>query len=613
MRQFPDHPHRPRHLQRCAAFAALFSALSMHAHAAERVNLDVASPSLQAILQQARPSNTLAQNLGLADTDLRALRSRSYASGMVVTRYQQYHQGVPIWGEAISEHRARGAAQVGLSGALLRNLAADLPSTAPLYSAAQALALGRTAARVNAMTENEQSTLYVRLNSNNVAQLVYLVSFLVPDARKPSRPFFLIDANTGAVLEQWDGITHFDATGPGGNQKTGKYEYGTQFGPLVVTDDCTMKSANVVAVDLQNRTSGSTPFHFNCPRNTYQPVNGAYSPINDAYYFGTAVFNMYHDYLNVRPIKQTLLMKVHYSHRYENAFWDGSAMNFGDGADTLYPLVAVDVSGHEISHGFTEQNSGLQYTGQAGGMNEAFSDMAGEATEFYVRGKNDFKVGADIFKAAGALRYMDEPTRDGASIDNAAQYTSKLDVHYSSGVYNKAFYLLATKRGWNTRRAFEVMADANQLYWTATSTFDQGACGVEKAASNRGYAVADVTASFDAVGVHCNGKPPSASNVLTKGVPVTGIAVRRNGSVMYIFTVPSRHTNLTIKLSGGTGDGDIWIKRGAAPTITDFDARSDGPTNDEFIKIARPKAGTYYVMVTAFKAVKGATLVADYK
>jgi len=71
------------------------------------------------------------------------------------------------------------------------------------------------------------------------------------------------------------------------------------------------------------------------------------------------------------------------------------------------------------------------------------------------------------------------------------------------GVYNKAFYLLATKSGWNTQKAFQVFARANDLYWTASSTFNQGACGVETAATDLGFTKADVTAAFTSVGVSC--------------------------------------------------------------------------------------------------------------
>lgn len=78
-----------------------------------------------------------------------------------------------------------------------------------------------------------------------------------------------------------------------------------------------------------------------------------------------------------------------------------------------------------------------------------------------MRGNVDWIVGADIFKSSGGLRYFDQPSRDGRSIDHASQYYSGIDVHYSSGVFNRAFYLLANKSGWNVRKGFEVFAVAN--------------------------------------------------------------------------------------------------------------------------------------------------------
>lgn len=590
-------------------FLSLLLAASSSAIAAERIDLESYTPQVQTAKQGGQVSAQAF--LGLSADDLKPLRSQNYANGKVVTRYQQYFQGVPVWDQAIVEHRSANQAQPALSGGLLRNIDNDLPSAKPVYAAADVLLQAKSIARA-VVTENEQAKLYVQLGQNNVAQLIYVVSFVNKSSIKPSRPYYIIDANSGAVLKQWEGITHYEASGPGGNAKTGQYEYqpGGKYGPLVVDDNCNMVTTNVVTVDLQNGSSGSTPFHFTCPRNTYKAVNGAFSPLNDAHYFGNVVFNMYQAWLNLRPISQTLYMKVHYGNNYENAFWDGSAMNFGDGASTFYPLVALDVSGHEISHGFTEQNSGLVYSGMSGGMNEAFSDMAGEAAENYMKGSNDFLVGSEIFKATGALRYMANPTQDGRSIDNAKNYTSSLDVHYSSGVYNKAFYLLATTSGWSTRKAFEVMADANHLYWTANSTFNQGACGVEKAAADRGYQVADVTAAFKGVGVSCSG---SSGNVLVKGVPVTGISVASGASSVYSITLPAGARNLNFKLSGGSGDGDIYVKLGATPSTTTYDAKSDGSSNAETITIGAPGTGTYYLLLNAYRAVSGATLVANYQ
>ncbi len=599
------------HILRASLIAAAATA-ACQVMAAERIVLDDHAPvtTLQRSASAAVGGGA-AQALGLAPTDLQAVRSQTFPNGKVVTRHQQYYQGVPVWGEAVVEQLDANAASARYSGSLVANIEQDLSSAQPGLSSQSVLTIAKSA--VNAtLTENEQVKLYIKLNERNQAQLFYLVSFLRHDRSTPSRPHFMIDANTGVVLQRWEGLAHRDATGPGGNAKTGKYEYGTNYPALQVTDSCQMNSGNVITVNLNGGTTGSTPFSFTCPRNEYKQINGAYSPLNDAHFFGNVIFNMYRDWFNLRPISNTLYMKVHYSSNYENAFWDGTSMNFGDGGSTFYPLVSLDVSAHEVSHGFTEQNSGLVYSAQSGGMNEAFSDMAGEAAEYYARGTNDWLVGSEIFKASGALRYFADPTRDGRSIANAANYTSGLDVHYSSGVYNKAFYLLATTAGWNTRKAFEVMVDANRLYWTANSTFVQGACGVEKAAAARGYTVADVTRAFAGVGVSCTSTPPTNGTVLTSGVPVTGIALAKGATKLYTIAVPSGRSQLSVRLSGGSGDGDIYVRRGSAPTTTSYDRKSDGSTNAETITFTSPTAGTYYILVNAYATVSGASLVATY-
>lgn len=443
---------------------------------------------------------------GLKVSELKAERSMTYANGLKVTRHQQLHQGIPVWNEAVVEHMDKGG-KSHVTGSVLRNLDRDLPNAKPIFSKADALVQAKTHAQIFE-TENDKATLFVKRGDNNVAQLVYVVSFNATNTEEPRRPFYMLDANTGAVISQWEGIQHATiGTGPGGNTKTGQYEYGVKYGNLDVTQSgstCSLDNANVATYNMNSRTSApSKPHSFTCPRNTVKAINGAYSPMNDAHYFGGVVFNMYQGWLGVRPISQKLTMNVHYKRSYENAFWDGRAMYFGDGATTFYPLVSLDVTAHEVSHGFTEQNAGLVYSGMSGGMNEAFSDMAGEAAEYFMKGTNDFKVGEEIFKSNGALRYMNNPPLDGRSIDHASKFTSTMDVHYSSGVYNKAFYLLATKAGWNTKMAFQVFADANRLYWTSGSTFNQGACGVETAAVNRGFSKADVTAAFSSVGVSC--------------------------------------------------------------------------------------------------------------
>lgn len=454
----------------------------------------------------------LADNMGLESfSRLEATRSAPTVHGTRTVRMQQTWHGIPVFGATATVEIGDGDVVARKQGDVYIDLAADLPSVQPKLTSAQARDLWRkqSIAAVNAIVEPRDATLMVYPQENGKARLVYHLSYFV-EGEHPSRPTAMMDADTGEVLLQWEGLTHTETQGPGGNEKTGKYTYGMNGRPaLKVTQAgsyCTTETRNVVTYHLKNSTNigGGSIWRFICASSEGDAVNGAYGPINDAHHFGHVVFDMYRSYMDTAPLNTLLSLKVHYGWNYENAFWNGRQMAFGDGAGTFHPLVALDVVAHEVSHGFTEQNSGLIYLGQSGGMNEAFSDMAGETAEWFDRGQNDMLVGADILKAkSGALRYMCEPSRDGRSIDHASKYRLGIDVHHSSGVYNKAFCLLAKSDGWNVEKAFKAFARANMLYWKAIEDFDGGACGVVRAAADLGLNSSDVVGAFNTVGVAC--------------------------------------------------------------------------------------------------------------
>ena len=156
--------------------------------------------------------------------ELKAVRSTTLPSGKRVTRYEQFHNGVRVVGEAITEVKSPGKSVAAQrSGHFVANIAADLPgNTTPAVSAEQVLAQAKSLKAQGRKTENEKVELVIRLGENNLAQLVYNVSYLIP-GEGLSRPHFVIDAKTGEVLEQWEGLAHAQAGGPGGNQKIGKY------------------------------------------------------------------------------------------------------------------------------------------------------------------------------------------------------------------------------------------------------------------------------------------------------------------------------------------------------------------------------------------------------
>jgi hypothetical protein len=116
----------------------------------------------------------------------------------------------------------------------------------------------------------------------------------------------------------------------------------------------------------------------------------------------------------------------------------------------------------------------------------------------------DWTVGRDIVrKQGGALRYMHNPPKDGKSIDSAIKYYDGMDVHHSSGIFNKAFYLLANREGWNVRKAFAVFLVASHS-WTPRENFLSAALKTLQAAKDLKYEVGDVKAVFRAVHIFVN-------------------------------------------------------------------------------------------------------------
>jgi vibriolysin len=594
-------------------FMGLLMSGMCQVEAAERVYIDV---------QQAvgmRNAHDIDHVIGVNDQlyDFNFVKEIALPNNTIKHRITQFYLNVPVYGASLATTQLEDGTYENITGFYLRDIEEDLKSVVPKLSPDDAIAHVKKLVKVpaNSTVSNEQADLYIKQDDQNKARLIYLISFMI-DGEKPSRPHFIIDAKTNEVLEQWEGLTTRDATGPGGNQKLGQYYYGRDYGPLIVTDDCQMDSPNVATYDLKNQNSGGAIHKFVCPENTYKLTNGAYSPLNDAHFFGNTVFNMYKAWFNKSPLTMKLKLRVHYGVNYENAFWDGQQMTFGDGATRFYPLVTLDVVAHEVSHGFTQQNSNLQYSRQPGGMNEAFSDIAGEAAEYFLytnkNPRNDWLVGAYIIKNGVALRYFQDPTRDGRSIDHASKYTDSMNVHYTSGVYNRAFYNLAIKTNWNTEKAFRAFVLANQVYWNQTTGFNEGACGVFKAAQDLGYSTADVVAAFNVVGVNANCGGGGSQVEIKNGVPIPNLSAARGAEAQYVVNVPAGRPSLVVKIAGGTGDADLYVRFGQKPTTTQWQCRPYTSGNNETCTFTPPQTGKYYVMVRAYANYSGVTLSANY-
>ncbi len=161
-----------------------------------------------------------------------------------------------------------------------------------------------------------------------------------------------------------------------------------------------------------------------------------------------------------------LIATVHYDRNFDNAFWDGTEMVFGDGDGTVFNrfTIALDVIGHELTHGVTGSEANLLYSGQSGALNESVSDVFGSLIKQYALGQSveraDWLIGEGLLTFPGqALRSMKAP---GTAYDNPLlgkdpqpanmkdyNHTAQDNggVHINSGIPNHAFYLVATALG----------------------------------------------------------------------------------------------------------------------------------------------------------------------
>ncbi|GAB3349931.1 hypothetical protein GCM10027430_12600 [Lysobacter tyrosinilyticus] len=527
--------------------------------------------------------------LGLAQDSYLVMQSSHVSGKSVNRRYVQTFRGLPIFGEnlVVSEDD-KGNVQA-LFGRKIEGLASEIASTTPRLSSAQALAAAKKAALGHrTIVGNEKVSLQIFVDSSGRSHLAYAVDFVAdtPKGDALSRPIVVVDALNGRILLQYENLqTDLVGTGPGGNQKTGQYEYGSNGkGFLDVTQVgaiCTLENGDIKTIDANHFKGAGFPqqapfdytkaaYSYACPRNTYQTINGGYSPLNDVHYNGGVVVRMYRDWTGADPLNSKLKAAVHYATSWDNAAWNGTGMVYGDG-NNFYPLVSLDVTSHEVSHGYTEQHSGLgpYYGSQAGCMNEAYSDMSGEAAEFYDRGNADWLVGAEISKAPRvALRYMDDPTRDGASIAHASNYNTGVDPHNCSGVYNKAFYTLANKPGWTIKTAWLAFQAANRDYWTANATFATGAVGVLKAACDKGYNGQDVKDAFTLVGVNAGALPAGCGGAPANQAPTANFTSSVNGLTV-TFTDSSTDSDGSIaSRSWDFGDGTTSTATSPSKTYT---------------------------------------------
>ena len=490
-------------------FNQIYSTTNMGRHPSEH-NMLLAPQQAAEALAGHRIQKLL---VGPSSTDLVQVDMRQGATGAYIT-YQQSYSGLPIWNYDWVLVLDTNGTPTQAYGELVTHLEQDLPTVEHLsVHAQQSLSdafIQKYYSDAERVFRNRESSQVIFLDANQKAHNALKLSFftdLVNANSQPERPLVFIDVDTGAVIDQMDTLFHLievGGAGPSGNSKEPRRDFdssldgrdGNKPATFILTKDnnnrCHMDALNVETRTSANlKAPGSAPFNFDCThstRNDYQAINEAKSPLNDAHFNAQVTRRMYQAYLGEAPyLDSKIIQHVHYGNRYDNAFYEDGQLYYGDGDYIFYPMTSLDVVSHEIAHGYTA-NYGrgperLLVSGQARAINEAFSDMSGEAAEFFLTGTNDWMSSQANYKLGDALRYLDTPTRDGRSVDQLDDFQEQNGEHYNAGIFNKAFHRLATtETPWNSQYAFTLFAIANQQCWLANTTFVQAAdCVIQQA------------------------------------------------------------------------------------------------------------------------------------
>ena len=387
------------------------------------------------------------------------------ADGTEHVRFARTYKGsLPVIGGDFVLHSKNGKAK----GASQTLPTSKRPATTASYSSSRAV---KKAVAEFAMAYSDapdsRLVIYALGASPRLAHEVVLHG--VRADQTPTEMHYFVDARNGKILDRWDAVntakpgrdgggcaTPVASTGTGHSLTEGTVELDTaKCGSSYQLLDTTRGGGYTTNMGLRQSGMGSI---FVDADNTWGNggLDNAATVAVDAHFGVSATWDYFkqaHGRNGIANNGAGAISRVHYGRNYGNAFWRDSCfcMTFGDGDNgvSLLPLVALDIAGHEMSHGVTSRSAGLVYSGESGGLNEATSDIFGTMVEYHVDSESDpvdYMIGEEIFPNNPgylAIRYMFKPSLDGASPDCYVPDLGDYDVHYSSGVANHFYYLLA--------------------------------------------------------------------------------------------------------------------------------------------------------------------------
>ncbi|MGW2707009.1 M4 family metallopeptidase [Streptomyces sp. NPDC001340] len=510
------------------------------------------------------------------------------ADGTVHTRYERTYAGLPVLGGDLVVETAKSGATKSVIKA--NNASLKVAGLTPAVSKAsvEKQAVQRAKALGGSKSAADSVRKVIWAGSGKPVLAYETVVGGLQDDGTPNQLHVVTDAATGKKLFEYQGIR----TGVGNTQYSGQVTLTTtQSGSNYTLNDGARGSHKTY--NLNHGTSGTGTL-FSQTNDTWGngTTSNAATAGADAHYGAAVTWDFYKNTFGRSGIKNNgvgAYSRVHYGNAYVNAFWDDSCfcMTYGDGSGNADPLTSIDVAGHEMSHGVTSNTAGLNYSGESGGLNEATSDIFGTGVEFYANNSSDvgdYLIGEkiDINGDGTPLRYMDKPSKDGASKDSWYSGIGGIDVHYSSGPANHFFYLLSEGSGtkvingvtYNSPtadglpvtgigrdKALQIWYRALTTKWTSTTNYAGARTGTLAAAGELyGTTSAEYKAVQDAwAGVAVGSRSGGGGGGGTSYESTTPVSIPDNGpAVTSSITVSGRSGNAPSNLSVSVDITHTW-------------------------------------------------------
>jgi bacillolysin len=612
----------------------------------------------QAALKFLKDNNSLFQ-LNKPGIDLNVAKVNQDGLRATHVKINQSYRGIPVYGSEMRVHMDQRGTVYAFNGQYRVDI--NLPNTSPSIIKNRSIEIAKSdlgnvtyradAARIKQLEEisgnknlpdwspNARLMVYPYQKS---FRLVWEVEVFV-EQPEPGNWKYYIDAQSGSILHKYNALPHQDASGSGTSIFGGTLSLATDYsGGTYVLRDVSRRSGA-----RNGGAMGSSDYI-----QTYTANNGSSTPGStlsdsdnnwssdaavDAHHNAGVVYDYYYDTHNRNSFDDngaSIISTVHYQNNYNNAYWDGSQMVYGDGdGSTFIPLVCLDIVGHELTHAVTENTAGLVYQDESGALNESVSDIFAIMID-----RDDWMVGEESYTpgtSGDALRYFDDPTQGNQPDHYSDLYTGSQDnggVHTNSGIPNKATYLMVaggthhnvTVTGVGRTAVEKIWYRALSNYLTAYSDFADARSSTLQAASDLyGSSSAEYDAVADAwaaVGIgstsggggggggstdtyESNDTFAEAYGPLDSGTTYSSYIASSSDDDYYMIETGGAGT-IDVSLANFPGDYDVYLYDSSQSELD-----KGYTTNDpETISYSASSAGTFYIRVDGYN---GASSTSD--